>query len=181
MPSHTKLTPLQPAGITDLNPWHLFDDHLAFDFTNFQFSMLQASESNINCALDSWMAASLKAGRNGDLPWSSAQEMYTMIDAIREGDALWKTITFKYNGPCPANPLKWMLETYELCTWDSRHLLHLQLASAAFKDQVDCVLYRQFKASGDHIWSNLMSGDWAWVQVVVLFALITMKLLRMSV
>jgi Plavaka transposase len=107
--------------------------------------------------------------------------MYATIDAIQEGDAPRKTITFKYNGPRPANPPKWMLETYELCTRDSRHLLHLQLASAAFKDQVDYVPHRQFKASGGRIWSNLMSGDWAWVQAVVLFALITMKLLRISV
>jgi hypothetical protein len=65
------------------------------------------------------MAASLKAGGSGDIPWSSAEEMYATIDTIQEGDAPWKTITFRYNRPCPANPPKWMLETYELCTWDS--------------------------------------------------------------
>jgi hypothetical protein len=83
---------LQPTDAADQNPWHPFDDRLAFDFANFQFAKLQASESKINRALDLWMAASLKAGGNGDLPWSSAEEMYATIDAIQEGDTPWKTV-----------------------------------------------------------------------------------------
>lgn len=166
---------MQPADATDQNPWHPFDDRLAFDFANFQFAKLQASESKINRALDLWMAASLKAGGNGDLPWSSAEEMYATIDAIQEGDTPWKTITFRYNGPRPANPPKWMLKTYELCTRDSRRLLHLQLSSTAFKDHINYVPYRQFKAGGDRIWS--------WAQAVVSFVpmnLIMEQLLMVS-
>ena len=175
--------PLQPADATDQNPWHPFDDRLAFDFANFQFAKLQASESKINRAIDLWMAASLKAGGNGDLPWSSAEKMYATIDAIQEGDTLWKTITFRYNGPHPANPPKRMLETYELCTQDSCCLLHLQLLSTAFKDHINYVPYRQFNTSGDRIWSNLMFADWAWAQTVVSFVpmnLITEQLLMVS-
>jgi hypothetical protein len=86
---HTKPIPLQPADATDQNPWHPFNDHLAFDFANFQFAKLQASKSKINCALDLWMAVSLKAGGSSDIPWLSAEKMYTTIDAIQEGDALW--------------------------------------------------------------------------------------------
>jgi hypothetical protein len=92
--------------------------------------------------------------------------MYTTIDAIQEGNAPWKTVTFKYNGPRPADPPKWMLETYELCTRDSRLVLHQQLATRDFMDKIDYVPYRQFKADGDRIWSNLMSADWAWAQAV---------------
>lgn len=96
LPLHTKPTPLPPADAMDWNVWHPFDDCLAFDFANFQFAKLQASESNINHALDLWMAASLKVGGNGDISWSSAKEMYFTIDAIQEGDVPWKTIPFKY-------------------------------------------------------------------------------------
>jgi hypothetical protein len=129
---HTKPIPLQPADATDQNLWHPFDDRLAFDFANFQFAKLQASKLKINCALDLWMAASLKASGSSDIPWSSAKEMYTTIDAIQEGDAPWKTITFRCNGPHLANPPKGMLETYELCTRDLCHLLRLQLTLTAF-------------------------------------------------
>lgn len=108
----------------------------------------------------------MKAGSDEDLPWSSADELYATIDAIQEGDAPWKTISFKYNGPLPNNPPKWMLETYDLCTRDSRLLLHQQLATADFVDQINYTPYRQFQANGDRVWSNLLSADWSWSQAV---------------
>ena len=128
---HMKPPPLQPVDATNDNAWHPFDDCLAFDFANFQFAELQASELKINCVLDLWMAANIKAGRDERVPWSSAEDMYATIDAIQAGNAPWKTITFRYNGPCPANPPKWMLETYELCTCNStpatcNHRFHRQ-------------------------------------------------------
>ena len=166
LPLHTKPPPLLPVDATGDNPWHPFDDRLAFDFANFQFAELQASESKINRALDLWMAANLKAGGDENLPWSSAQDMYATIDAIQEGNAPWKTVKFRYNGPHTENPAKWMLETYELCTRDSRLVLHQQLSTASFSGQIDYVPFRQFNGSGDRIWSNLMSADWAWAQAV---------------
>jgi hypothetical protein len=60
--------------------------------------------------------------------------MYATIDAIQASNAPWKTITFWYNRPCPANLPKWMLETYELCTCNSHLVLHQQLATTDFTD-----------------------------------------------
>ncbi|KAJ7918908.1 hypothetical protein B0H13DRAFT_1991238 [Mycena leptocephala] len=68
-------------------------------------------------------------------------------------------------GPLPpGTPPKWMTQSYELCTRDVRQLLHNQLGTTAFKDHVNLVPYRQFNHSGRRVWSNLMSGDWAWKQ-----------------
>ena len=155
-----------PIDATADNPWHPFEDRLAFDFANFQFVELEASESKINRALDLWMAGNLKAGGDGILPWSSAKEMYSTIDTIQEGDTPWKTVAFRYTGPCPENPPKWMLQTYELYTRDSRLVLHQQLSTTNFVGEINYVPYHQFKADGDRIWSNLMSADWAWAQAV---------------
>jgi len=52
LPLHTKPIPLQPVDATDQNLWHPFDNHLAFDFANFQFVKLQAFKLKINRALD---------------------------------------------------------------------------------------------------------------------------------
>lgn len=166
LPSFTKPTLPLPLDASADNPWNPFEDRLAFEFANFQFTDLQASRSNINRALDLWKAAVVKAGSEEDLPWSNADELYATIDAIQEGDAPWITIPFKYNGPLPKNPPKWMLETYELCTRDSRLLLHQQLSTTEFVDQINYVPYRQFQANGDHVWSNLLSADWSWTQAV---------------
>ena len=58
--------------------------------------------------------------------------MYQTIDSIQEGDAPFKTIYFKYLGAIPANPPAWMTQTYELCTHDSRILMHNQLDTTDF-------------------------------------------------
>ncbi|KAJ7473215.1 hypothetical protein FB451DRAFT_290240 [Mycena latifolia] len=61
-----------------------------------------------------------------------------------------------------------MTQDYELCTRDVRHLLHNQLGMVHFKDSVDFVPYRQFNHDGKRVWSNLMSGDWAWNQADII-------------
>jgi hypothetical protein len=95
--------------------------------------------------------------------------MYATIDAIQEGDAPWTTIEFKYSAPLPRrNPPKWMTQTYELCTRDTRLVLQQQLANPDFADQINYVPYKQFNAEGDRSWSNLMSAEWAWRQAVSL-------------
>jgi hypothetical protein len=59
-----------------------------------------------------------------------------------------------------------MTETYELCTRDSQQVLHHQLATKQFKDKINYIPYHQFNSGGQWVWSNLMSMDWAWTQVV---------------
>lgn len=158
--------PPDTVDATDNNAWDPFEDRLAFDWAHYHFVELQSSERQINKGLDLWLAANIKAGSDTPLPWSSADDMYTTIDSIQEGNTPFKTVRFKYNGPLPAHPPRWMLETYELCTRDSRAVLHHQLATTDFADQFNYKPYRQFNSKGDRVWSNLMSGDWAWKEAV---------------
>ena len=61
-----------------------------------------------------------------------------------------------------------MTETYELCCRDTRQVLLQQLATSDFKDKFNLTPYQQFNTSGKRVYSNLMSGDWAWKQAVIL-------------
>ncbi|KIM37067.1 hypothetical protein M413DRAFT_423911 [Hebeloma cylindrosporum] len=61
-----------------------------------------------------------------------------------------------------------MTETYELCTRDSRILLHHQLATTDFAGTFNPKPYRQFDHTGNRVWSDLMSGDWAWDEANVI-------------
>ena len=133
---------------------------------------MQSLEAKINTALDHWLATVVKEGGES-IPWSSAQEMYNTIDAIREGDASWQTIKVKYTGPLPSDgpTPRWMHEEYELCFRDLQELLHEQMASSEFDGHFDYVPYKEFDRKGDRTWSNLMSGDWAWTQSVHSFHL----------
>jgi hypothetical protein len=108
----------------------------------------------------------------GNARWASAAELYADIDSVRSGEAPWKTYRVRYQGLLPpGTPPRWMTQEYELCTRDIRQLLHNQLGTTAFKDHVDYVPYRQFNHGGHRVWSNLMSGEWAWKQAVCAFFL----------
>ncbi|KAJ7483958.1 hypothetical protein B0H11DRAFT_2416136 [Mycena galericulata] len=142
--------------------WAPFESRTEFDFAHYHFVELQSSAAQIDKALDLWAAQVLQ---HGDCPpWRNAQDLYDTIDAIQHGDAPWKVYEIQYTGPRPLHPPKWMTETYELCARDSRKVLHQQLANPDFKDKIDYSPYRQFDTDGQRVWSNLMSGDWAWKQ-----------------
>ncbi|KAF8210576.1 hypothetical protein K438DRAFT_2011932 [Mycena galopus ATCC 62051] len=159
-------TPPPPSAHLDAQPpgsWHPFHDRTEFDFAHFHFVEVQSSAAQINTALDQWTAQVLQFGHTA--PWSSAEDLYKTIDDIQHGDTPWKVYKLRYTGPRPNGlPPKWMTEEYELCARDCRTLLHHQLATPEFRDKIEYSPYRQFDSRGRRVWSNLMSGDWAWKQ-----------------
>ena len=87
------------------------------------------------------MAAVLKAGGDGELPWSSAEEMYATLNVIQEGDALWKTISFKYNGPLPKTHQNGCLKPMS-----SAHVILIFFYTNSFQQQAS-----QIKSTIHHI------------------------------
>ncbi|KAF9010818.1 hypothetical protein BDQ17DRAFT_1387964 [Cyathus striatus] len=147
------------------NSWHPFRDRHSFDFANFYFTKIQASEGQINEALDMWAATTLN---NHDpqscTPWDNANELYSTIDAIQCGSCPWNSYNIQYCGPKPeVNLPAWMTETYQLCTRSSRDLLCEQFSNSDFKDSIHYAPYMQFK-DGRRVRSDFMSADWAWDQ-----------------
>ncbi|KAJ7735044.1 hypothetical protein B0H16DRAFT_1676755 [Mycena metata] len=155
-PPHAQLDGQPPESFTP------FESRADFDFAHFHFVQLQSSAGEINTALDLWAAQVLQHGDSP--PWRNAQDLYDTIDSIQHGDAPWKVYQIRYTGPRPPVPPKWMTETYELCARNSRTVLHQQLKNPDFADKIDYAPYRQFDAQGRRVWSNLMSGNWAWTQ-----------------
>jgi hypothetical protein len=152
-------------GCEDANIWSPFNSRLEFDFAYYHFVEIQNSARLIDEALSQWAAGVMQYG--GSAPWKNSKELYASIDAIKHGDSPWKMYTVCYGGPLPpGTPPKWMTQTYELCTRDSRQVLHQQLATTDFKDKINLSPYRQFDRDHQRIRSNLMSADWAWKQAV---------------
>ena len=168
LPPHTPPRAPSPTRGEDgeaANPWYPFNSRAEFDFAYVHFVDAQTPTRLINGALDLWAAIVSEFGR--DAPWKSRDELYASIDAIQNGDAPWKVHRIQYRGPRPpGTPPKWMSQTYELYTRDSRLLLHEQLRTTHFKDKINLSPYRQFGGDKQRIWSNLMSADWAWNQAV---------------
>jgi Plavaka transposase len=65
-----------------------------------------------------------------------------------------------------------MEETYELNTRDALFLLEQQIATSEFDGQIEYVPYQEFDTNGDRIYSNLMSGDWAFPEAVCVHVLL---------
>jgi hypothetical protein len=165
LPPHTRPSPTTAANTDNANPWEPFNSRIEFDFAHYHFVEAQHSARKIDRALDLWAASVMRYG--GDAPWKDSTELYATIDAIQDGDLPWKVYHVRYGGPHPpGTPPKWMTETYELCTRDSRRLLHHQLSTAEFRDKFNVAPYRQVNNKGVRTWSNLMSADWAWKQAV---------------
>ncbi|KII88928.1 hypothetical protein PLICRDRAFT_698078 [Plicaturopsis crispa FD-325 SS-3] len=148
--------------------WFPFGSRIDFDFAYYHFVERESSISQINKALDMWAATVHQYG--GGTPWANAQELYDTIDEIKLGNAPWKSYTIRYEGPLPPTPPKWMTESYELCTRDARQVLHLQLDTPDFKQKFEPVPYRQFNTKQERVYSNFMSGDWAWKQADTIHA-----------
>jgi hypothetical protein len=152
----------QPLDATPDNPFHPFEDRLAFEFADYHFSQQQTSGAAIDRALQLWAAQSAKNGFD-DVPWGSANDMYKTIDQIRQGNNPWKTVPFFYQGPSTQtdNSPKWMTECFTLVTRNIRCLLHEQIACTDFHGHWDYVPFIEFNDTGDRVWTSLMSGDWA--------------------
>ena len=59
-----------------------------------------------------------------------------------------------------------MEETYELNARDVMVVLEHQLADPAFAGQFETTPYEEYDHAGDHVYSNLMSGHWAYEEAV---------------
>ncbi|KAI9444428.1 hypothetical protein F5148DRAFT_1278259 [Russula earlei] len=128
--------PLNPVDAMLSNPWHPFSNCLDFEFVDIHFSDLQSSIPKINQALDFWLATTMCTGGNIDnLPWCTADHMYQTINSIK---------------------------AVSLCFCDLCLVLQDQLASSDLHGHFYYVPYMQFNEKKDHVWSNLMSGTWAW-------------------
>jgi hypothetical protein len=165
LPPGSRPQPSAPLDATPENPYHPFEDRLAFEFADFHFSEQQTSEGHINRALELWTAQAAKSCSD-DVPWKSASDMYATIDRVQQGSNPWKATTFRYQGALPRNPPKWMIQGYELMSRDIRSILHTQIACTDLNGHWDYVPFMEFDGSGDRVWTNLMSGEWVAKQAV---------------
>ncbi|EAU82306.2 hypothetical protein CC1G_08918 [Coprinopsis cinerea okayama7 len=149
------------------NPWEPFNDRIEFDTTMYHYVQLESSRADIGSGFDLWRAHAIKHGHPDSFRWKTAQDMYDTIDEIQQGPAPWTTFKFRYTGPQPSGEKpKWMLETYELNARDILSLVEEQFSNPEFESKIDYQPYREFTADGQPVWSNLMSGTWAWKQGV---------------
>lgn len=159
--------PVHPIG---KNPWAPFDSRVAFEWAHERFVELKASKRQIGRGIDLWRAVLLEQGVHVDPPWNSDKDFYATIDSIQDGHAPWITRILRYTGPKPTEgPIPaWMEEEYELNTRNVLCLLEIQISNSEFNGKFDYVPFKEFNRDGNRVYSNLMSGQWAFQEAVCL-------------
>ncbi|KAH9019934.1 hypothetical protein EDB83DRAFT_2568069 [Lactarius deliciosus] len=148
------------------NPWLPFGDRLAYEWACYHYVKLQSSAADVQQGLDLWRATVMMYQDDHDscdgVPWKSAADMYGTIDTIPVGGVSWTTYRLSYSGPQPTRTLpQWMQETYELNVRDVLSVFEEQLASKEFDGEFEYMPYEEYNEKGSHVYSNLMSGIWA--------------------
>ncbi|KAH9049031.1 hypothetical protein EDB84DRAFT_1593342 [Lactarius hengduanensis] len=153
------------------NPWSPFGDRLEYEWAHYHYIRLQSSAGDIQRGLDLWRATVMKYQTDHDscngVPWKSTAEMYGTIDSISAGGVAWTTYQFSYDGPRPTSGTlpRWMQETYDLNVRNVLSVFEEQLASKEFDGKFEYTPYEEYDKKGSRVYSNLMSGSWAFREV----------------
>ena len=105
-------------------------------------------------------------------PFANHQHLYNSIDAISEGDAPWTTLSMESveADTLPLDDLAsvptWKRATYELVFRDPQAILDHQISNPDFKDHIDYTPRLMYGDNGQRVWSDFMTGNWAWSQCV---------------
>ncbi|THH00392.1 hypothetical protein EW026_g2107 [Hermanssonia centrifuga] len=91
--------------------------------------------------------------------------MHNVIDSIPLGNAPWKCFSVKYTGEIPQhNPSTWMSQVHEIYYRDPDTVIRQMLDNPKFADGFDPIPRNAFDAKGKQVFSDFMTGNWAWRQ-----------------
>ncbi|KAI6095769.1 hypothetical protein F5141DRAFT_1191197 [Pisolithus sp. B1] len=105
-------------------------------------------------------------GQAGTPPYANHEHLYSTIDAISEGDAPWTSFSMESAeaGSLAGGPSWKHSGTYEVVFCDPQVLLNHQLSDPGFKNHIDYSPLSIFGEKGQCVWSDFMTGNWAWNQ-----------------
>jgi len=153
--------PPQPLDI-DPTDWGAFKSKEGFEIAELAYHKAHMSEGNIDNLFK------ICSGRQ--VPFSNHNELYAAIDGITARGVPWQSFSIKYRGMYRNNSdvpqPKWMLDTYKIFYHDPWLIVHEMLANPDFKDGINFAPYYVFDKDGICRYQHLISGDWAWEQVV---------------
>jgi hypothetical protein len=144
-----------------------YNNCLEFEVVDFLYRCNQMSSGDINCLLAFW-AASLTI-HNDEPPFANASRLYKTIDSTPLGNVPWESFSLQYNRTQPEVDVpSWMEADYDVWFQNPRTLVHNILSNPDFKSDFDFAPLQERTANGTHRFCDLMSGNWAWKQVVSL-------------
>ncbi|KAG7097471.1 hypothetical protein E1B28_004814 [Marasmius oreades] len=136
LPPGSPPPPCDPGDTTDYSP---FVSQAEFELAEFLYTKEEMSEQKTNRLMDLLNALYTQDGP----PFSSHEEMCSVIDAIHHGDIPWQSFNVTYNGELPTDG--------PVPTWKTQPF------------EIDYAPKRVTR-KGKRQYTDLMSGNWAWSQ-----------------
>ena len=122
------------------------------------------SAGNIDILLDLWALSMEKHEDFG--PFSSYESMYSAIDAIKHGDAPWKSFTTSYASELGPNAPSLQLQDYEVWFHDPDVVIRNMLDNPDFDGHFDYAPYVDLDKDGNRRWNEFLSGNFSWRHAV---------------
>ena len=162
--------PSPPADGDPDKPWYPFNSRAQFELADLVYRRDEMPAGRIDDLMD--IFAALDA--NGTPPYANHEELYGCIDAISP-ERTWQCLSFTHadastimdgDSSVPA----WKKGTYDMWIRDPKSLVQRQLSNPEIKDFIDYAPRQVFGSNHQRVWSDFMTGNWAWEQCVSFFA-----------
>ncbi|KAF8956155.1 hypothetical protein BDZ97DRAFT_1672008 [Flammula alnicola] len=153
-------TPPIPRSAAMPENWDPFDDELQFRTGDFLYRKAEMSAGDIDNLMDIWALS--KSEENSYTPFSSHEHMYAAIDAIKHGDAPWKSFTTSYVGQLQPDAPSWQLADYEVWYRDPSVVLKNILDNPDFDGEIDYAPFIEVDESEKRHWNEFMSGNFSY-------------------
>jgi hypothetical protein len=158
-----------PHNLQAENPWTPFTSRGHFELADLLFRRSQMPSEQV----DDLMQILAAMSETGVPPFAHGKDLHATIDSISVGNAEWQSFTVQH---ADANALSgttqdqdvppWKLGEYTVWFRDPRELLQNQLSNPDFADAIDYAPRQVFGDKGQRVWSDFMTGNWAWKQCV---------------
>jgi hypothetical protein len=129
------------------------------------------SRAHQNKLFDLWTSS--LTSTNLPPPFKSSNHLLTTIDKIDFGEAPWKSFTLCPRVHTPNSsrtPIpSWKRNEYTIWYRDPLVVIRNILSTTAFACSFDPSPYKRYNSSGDRIYKDMMSGNWAWRQAVQMY------------
>ncbi len=131
------------------------------------FEKTLASKETINELLQILRARDILEGHEDTEPiYASADDMHDTIDDYPGGATEWITLCVRWMGPVTANSPDWKRKPFYVHTRNPLEVMEHLAANPDFNGAWHNRPFRQYNQDGTRVWSDAMSGEWAWKQAV---------------
>ncbi|KAH9923725.1 uncharacterized protein BXZ73DRAFT_91410 [Epithele typhae] len=140
-----------------------FADRPSLDFADTIYNKMQGSVADINDILTAIHARDILLGHDDADPiFESHTHLVTTIDAITVGGVPYKSFSIRWTGPVDNNSPQWKRESYTIHYQDIIENIRAMAGNTELHGHWDNSPKAVFDADGRRVFSDLMTGQWAW-------------------